>query len=349
MFFQWISCLVIGGVFAASELFAAPLSVSVHAESAILINADTGAILFEKNPHDLHFPASITKIATAIYALKMKGDHLDDVIAAEQESIGSVSPEVKRRSNYTLPSHWIEQDGSHIGIKKGEELSFRDLLYGMMVASGDDAANVIAQYVGGTIPNFMTQLNAYLKEIGCQKTVLHNPHGLHHPLQQTTAFEMAQLTREAMKNPLFRQIVSTVRYTRPKTNKQQPTTLVQTNLLLRNGRYHYPKAIGVKTGYMSHAQHTFVGAAKNGDRTLIVVFLKVKDRGNMFLDSAILFEAAFNQQKVERILLKAGAQKFAFEQSGLQQPVKSYLKDDFTISYYPAEEPKVKCLLFWIH
>lgn len=329
------------------NLAAEPLSISVNAEAAILMNADTGAILFEKNAKALHYPASITKIATAAYALKMKKGHLDTVVTAEQESIASIAPDAKRRSNYTMPAFWVEQGSNHMGIKKGEELTFKDLLYGMMVASANDAANVIAQYVGGTIPNFMTGLNGWLAEIGCKSTTFYNPHGLHYPKHQTTAYDMAVITREALKDPLFRQIVATVRYTRPKTNKQEPTTLVQTNRLLRSGRYHYPKAIGVKTGGTSMALHTFVGAAKQEDRTLIAVVLRTKERNDIFLDTTKMFEAAFNQPKVQRILLKSGPQKFALDVPGAANPVKTLIKENLTIEYYPAEEPKVKCLLQW--
>lgn len=324
------------------------LALSVNAEAAILMNSDTGAILYEKNSRDLHFPASITKIATAAYALQKKGDDLDVKIAAEQEVLGSVSEDIKRRSNYTTPSYILVNGGAHIGIKKAEVLSLRDLLYGMMVASGNDASNVIAHYVGGgSIPQFMRELNIYLKEIGCTSTTFQNPHGLHHPKHQTTAYDMAILTREALKNPQFRQMVSTVRYTRPKTNKQEASTLVQTNLLLRPGKLHYPKAIGVKTGHLALAKNTFVGAAKDGDRTLIAVLLKVQDRKDMFIDATKMFEMAFSQPKIQRVLLKGGPQKFTLQLPGAKQPLTTYLQENVTLDYYPAEEPKVKCLLAW--
>lgn len=328
-------------------LQAEPLNVKVNAEAAIVINADTGRILYEKNAHVLHYPASITKVATAAYALKKKGAELNAKVVAEQDSVASVTADAKKRANYSLPPHWLEQGSSHIGIKKGEEMTLKDLLYGMLVPSGNDASNCIAQYVSGSIPTFMSEMNSYIKELGCKNTQFQNPHGLHHPQHQTTAFDMAMIAKEALKNPTFREIVSTVRYTRPKTNKQESTVLVQSNRLLRSGRYHYPKAIGIKTGQTSLAMNTFIGAAKDKDRTLIVVLLKTKERNDMFTDSVKLFEAAFNQPKVERTLVKAGPQKFELSVKGAAAPVKTYLKDDVKIVYFPAEEPKVKCLLVW--
>lgn len=333
--------------FYSSMLQAEPLPLSVNAEAAILMNADTGAILYEKNAHALYYPASITKIATAIYALQKKGDTLDTKIVAEQDAIGSVTEEVKRRSNYSTPSYVLVSGGSHIGIKKGEVLTLRDLLYGMMVASGNDASNVIALHVGGSIPQFMQELNVYLNQIGCLSTTFQNPHGLHHPKHQTTAYDMAILTKEALKNPQFREIVSTVRYTRPKTNKQEASTLVQSNRLLRSGKSYYPKAIGVKTGHLAIAGNTFVGAAKDGDRTLIAVLLKVEDRKDMFTDAIKMFETAFNQPKIQRTLLKSGPQKFTMQIPGAKQPLTTYLNENVTLEYYPAEEVKVKCMLSW--
>lgn len=323
------------------------LALSIKAEAAILMNADTGVILYEKNIHDLHYPASTLKIATAIYALERAANKMDEMIAADQDCIGTVKEEAIRKSNYTLSPHLLIPDGSHIGIKRGELLSLRDLFYGMMVASGDDAANVIAKYVGGTIPDFMEGMNAYLKQLGCQDTIFFNPHGLHHPKQQTTAYDLANLTREAIKNPLFSEMVATVRYTRPKTNKQESSVLVQTNRLLRNGPYFYSKAIGVKTGYYSLAGHNLVAAAREGDRTLIAVLLKVNERKEMFIDAKKMFEAAFSQPKVQRVLLHKGVQKFDLKLAGAQKPILGNITKDITLEYYPAEEPSIKCLLVW--
>ncbi len=330
-----------------SGVWAEPLTLQVQAESAILINADTGAILYEKNAHALQQPASTTKIATAAYVLHRAGDKLDTVITAQQESLVWISEEAKRRSNFTLPAYWLIPGGTHMGIKRGEELSLRALLYGLMLVSGNDAANVMAQHLDGAIPDFMRGMNEYLKEIGCKQTNFLNPHGVYHPKHQTTAYDMAVLMREALKQPMFRELISTVYYQRPKTNKQEATTLVQSNKLIRKGKYYYPKAIGGKTGYFSIAGHALVVAAKDENRTLIAVVLKNKERNDVFLDTIAMFEAAFNQPKVKRTLLKAGPQKFTRQINGAASPLVTYLKNDVSIEYYPAEEPKLKCLLYW--
>lgn len=330
------------------SLHAQPLVLDVSAESAILINADTGAILYEKKPHLKLYPASITKIATAAYALKLKSEGLEEPIAATQDCIGSVTEEAKQRSGYTLPSHWLVTDCSHIGIKKGEILTLRDLFFGMMVASADDASNIIAERLGnGSIPSFMEGLNAYVQELGCKDTYFNNPHGLHHPKHVTTAYDMALITQEALKNAFFREVVATTRYTRPKTNKQDSTVLVQTNRLLRSGEHYYPRAIGVKTGWMSKSGSTFVAAAKDQDRTLIAVLMNVKERKDIFRDAIRLFDAAFKQVKVENNFIKAGPQRHSLEVEGADKLVKTYTADNVVLSYYPAEALKVKAYLQW--
>lgn len=328
-------------------VLAKPLKISVRAESALLMNADTGAILYEKNSRTLRHPASITKIATALYAFRVASDKMDKKFVADHDAIASISDEARKRSNYTLPAYWLVPDGAHIGIKKGEELALRDLLFGMLVASGNDAANVIAQNIGGTIPNFMNGVNACVKELGCTQTTFYNPHGLFHPKHQTTAYDMALIMREALKIPTFREIIATVRYKRPKTNKQESTTLVQTNRLIKKGKYYYAKALGGKTGRLSVAGNTLVVAAKDQDRTLIAVLLKSEDRGDIFTDAIKMFEAAFNESKVQRVLLKAGPQKFTTDLPGSTSSLTTYLQSDVTIEYYPAEEPQLKCMLYW--
>lgn len=340
------TCLFIP-LFILFALDISALEIDVHADSVILMNADTGAVLYEKNARNEQYPASLTKIATAIYTLNLRGNKLDKMLVAEHEAVASVSDEEMKRSNYTLPAYWLTRGVSHMGIKKGEELSLKDLLYGMMIASAGDASNMIAQYMGGTIPVFMDEMNDYLKEIGCTSTYFKNPHGLHHPDHVSTAYDMAVLTREALKHPTFRDIVQTIRYQRPQTNKQKPTTLIQTNRLLRRGKYYYSKAIGVKTGYTTPARNNVVAAAKDGDRTLIAVLMHCDDREKMFLDAKRLFKEAFKEKPQSRKVFAAGLQKMKLRVKNASGSIQTYLKEDVVFQYYPSEEPHIKCLLKW--
>lgn len=334
-------------IFCATTLVASPLELEVSAEGAILINAKTGAILYEKNSRQQFYPASITKTATAWWALTTNKERLDETIQASQEAVSSVSGEAIRRSNYTMPSWWIELGSSHVGIKKGEELTLRDLMYGMMLRSGNDAANVIAQYVGGSIPNFLEDLNNSMKTLGMHDTHFTNPHGLHNPKHVTTPYDMSLLARAAMQDETFREIVGTIRYTRPKTDKNESTVWVQTNQLMRQGKNHYPKAIGIKTGYHSAAQHNLVAAAEDNGRILIAVFMKAPDRSEMFADAKRLFETAFNQPKVQKTLIEKGPQKFVLTLPGATSNIATRTNEEVKIYYYPAEAPQIKCMLMW--
>lgn len=333
---------------AASAAAIASLPIEIEAEGAILINGSTGAILFEKKSREQFFPASITKISTALYALEVGKDNLSTMIEADGDVIASLSQEAKRQANYTVPAWWLEPGNSHIGIKKGEKLSLNDLIHAMLIASGNDAANMVAKYVGGNIPQFMLELNSFLRSLGLEKTHFYNPHGLHHPDHKTTAYDMALLTKEALNNPDFCTIVASTRCLRPKTNKQEATTLIQTNELIRPGRKHYySKAIGVKTGFTALAQHNLVAAARDKGRTLIAVLLKNKERSKMFSDAKKLFEAAFNQPKIRQKLVEKGVQPFETMVDRGDKPIKTFTSKSLEIEFYPAEEPKLRCFLVW--
>lgn len=330
------------------KCFGSQLQCTVSAESAILINAETGAILFEKNATKSSIPASITKVATVLLVLKEKGDDLDQLIAADQEAIGSITPSAKKRSNYKKPAYWIETGSSHIGIKRGEEMRLKDLLHAILLASANDASNVVAQHVGeGSIPKFMDKLNAYLQELGCKETQFLNPHGLHHPDHKTTAYDMAMIAKEAMKNAFFRETVMKRNYICEETNKQPVRALAQTNLLLKKGPYYYEKAIGVKTGYTSDAGATLVAAAKDENRTLIAVVLGCKDRKETCQDVITLFDAAFEEKKITKRILVKGVQNNLLEVPGGSKSLQTYLVNDVEFSFYPSEEVEIQPIVEW--
>lgn len=350
MGFKYQSFFILMGVIFCPWIiiWAQPLSIEIAGKAGILINAETGKILFEKNAHVQLFPASTTKVATALFALKMLEGNTQAYVTAESESLCSVSEDAKRSARYKIPGYWLEPDGMHIGIKSGERMTFQSLLEGMLIPSGNDAANVIAQALGPGIPRFIESLNIFLKEIGCQNTVYQNPHGLHHPGHVTTAYDLAWMTKEALKNPIFCEIVSKTKYNRPKTNLQAAATFLQTNRLLRPGKYFYSKAVGVKTGYHSKAKKTFIGAAQLEGRTLIVVLLGYADHNAIFEEAIRLFETAFNQPKVEKIFLPAGPQTFALDLPHAKSRLTTYTDKNLSWEYYPAEDPQVKCYLNWL-
>lgn len=330
------------------SLGAARLEFTCRGEAALLINLHTGKQLYAYRSDRQMHPASTTKIATALYFLKLKGDALDQSVRAQHDALASLTVAQKKSMNYAANGAYAQEPGgTHIGLKVGEEMSLRDLLRGMLICSGNDAANVIAQTTAPNISEFIVGMNAYLRQIGCRDTRYYNPHGLHHPQHMTTAEDLATMTREAWKYPVFREIVKQKAFHRPATNKQAPVVLAQGNRLLLPGKYHYPKALGVKTGYHSKSKHTFVGAAQCGERTLVLVLLGYPSRAVLWEDAVQLFEKAFQQPKVRRTYLPKGPLTTAYHWSHASSQLTPLLNVPVTLEYYPAEEPEVRCVVAW--
>ena len=276
-----------------------------RSEVAILINADTGAVLYEKNSKLSCYPASITKVATAVYASYLL-KNWEEMVEVPSEAIGSITYEGKKRSNYKKPAYSIEVGSTHIGLKKGENLLFSNLMGAMITASANDAANVIAYHLGGgDIDSFVSGMNKYLKEeLGCKKTTFRNPHGLFIPDHQTTAKDMAIIARAFLKDNRLKELGSTYSLSIDKTNKQEVRNLISKNKLLSKGSFFYSKAIGIKTGYTSDARHTLVAAAEDKGRCLIAVLMKCEEKEDLFKDAKEIFEAAFSEEKSSQLLFK---------------------------------------------
>lgn len=222
-----------------------------------------------------------------------------------------------------------------------------DLLHGILICSANDASNTVAIGLSGTVPKFMDQLNGFLQSIGCKQTTFNNPHGLHHPEHMTTANDLALMTTEALRYPEFREIVCKPRYTCPETNLEYERTLLQTNLMLRNGSYNYPKAIGVKTGGTQAAGKNLVAAAEEGDRLLIGVVLGCTSRADVYKDMIKMFETAFNEPKMRRMLLPIDDQSLSQKVKGARGKLKTYLPEGVSYDFYPAEEEAVKLEMAW--
>ncbi len=318
------------------------LQVDVSASSAILMNAKTGAILYEKNAHSRAYPASITKIATALYTLDEKQPKLDKLVTISHDAV-RLKPE---KGKEKVPSHWNEIGGSSMNLVKGETISFEALLYGMMRISGNDAANAIAENLSPSIPDFINELNQYLAKIGCRNTNFCNPHGLHHQDHYTCAYDMCLITQKALQNPKFRHIISNDFYQKMATNKQAKCEIQQKNALVRNGKYFYPHALGVKTGYHSNAKYTLVGAAERNGRELIAVVLGCETRDDRYKDAIKLFNAAFSEPEETRIYFKQG-HTFNHQLNGAKIALIGVLQSEISMTYFPSEEPACKAFVHW--
>lgn len=226
--------------------------LKVYSEAAILMDMKTGRILYDKNIHEKLYPASTTKIMTAIVALENGG--LNSIVTAGKDA-AAVEP-------------------SKIGLKAGEKIKLKYLLYALMVDSANDAAVAIADYVGGSVKGFAKLMNRKAQMLGCKDTHFANPNGLPDRSHYTSAYDLAIMTKYAMKNPVFKKLVSTVNYKIPATNKSNARSLTNHNKMLLHSPYYYPGCIGVKTGYTVASRHTLVSAAVRGNKRYIAVILK---------------------------------------------------------------------------
>ncbi len=261
-------------------------NLNIESPSAILIDNDTGKILYEKAAYEKREPASTTKIMTAL--LTLEHCKLDDVATVTSEAI-TVVP-----SGYSSDL-----------LKMGEELTIEDLLYALLVHSSNEAANVLAIHIAGSVESFATMMNTKANELGCKNTHFVNPNGVHDEDHYTTAYDLAIIAREAMKDENFRQFVCTVAYTLPNSNKysRRDRTLVTTNdLINKDSDYYYENAIGIKTGFTTPAQNCLVSAATKDDKTLIAVVLKADTDSQRYEDTITLFNYGFDNFSKKEIV-----------------------------------------------
>jgi serine-type D-Ala-D-Ala carboxypeptidase (penicillin-binding protein 5/6) len=254
---------------------------SINAQAAVLIDINSGKVLYEKNANQKYGPASTTKVMTALITLeKAKLD--------EKVIVGPKPP---------------YEDGSKIYVIEGEELTVEQLLYATLLESANDAALVLAEYIGGSKEGFAQMMNDRAKELGCTDTNFVNPNGLWDDNHYTTANDLALISKEAMKNEKFRDIVSTKSYKIPPTNKQPQLRYINNhNKLLVTTRYGYQGADGVKTGYTIKSKHTYVGSATRGDMHLVAAFLN--SNKSLYDDTKILFDYGFNNFSSQKVLSK---------------------------------------------
>lgn len=326
-------------VLLSGPLCGEPLQVEVSAQAAILMNAETGAVLYAKEAETVAFPASITKIATAAFFLEEKRMDLQSLTTISAEA-------VRLKGGKKSPPYAFGGDGSSMGLLRGEQLSLEALLHGLLLVSGNDAANAIAEAASGSIPRFMEELNAYLERLGCKNTHFVNPHGYHHPEHQTTALDMALVARRALQIPALCEVVKKTKYLKPKTNRQPASELKQTNSLVKKGKYFYSKALGMKTGYHSAAQNTLIAAASDQGRLLVAVLLGAPTSGQRFEDAKRLFEAAFQEVKIERLLISKTTDYTRLLVGG-KIPLQASLEADLKIAYYPSEEKALRAFVHW--
>ncbi len=263
----------------------------LYSASALLVDGDTGEVLFAKNATQRMYPASTTKIMTLLLGLESGIDLKEKIIIPDEAAD-------------------IPEGSSVVPVKPGEAMTFEDLLYGFMMRSGNDGANAVAVLTSGSVEAFVDRMNQRAKEMGCTDTHFVNAHGYHDENHYTTAMDLARISLEAMKNPDFRKIVGTDTYTMAVTQNREALVISTRNDLLRSkSKYYYPDARGIKTGHHTQAGQCLVGAAERDGKLLISVALNSNnnDETLKWYDTARLFEYGYTcyQQTDLSALLKA--------------------------------------------
>ena len=282
---------MLSGVFSGGQAYAkgkwpkGPSAKNISAESAIVMDINTGTILYKKNIHDKHYPASITKIMTTLLCLE--NSSLTDTVKFSTKAVTS-----------------IEYGSSHIGVVADEKLKMEDCLYGIMLMSANEVCNGVAEHVAGSIEGFVDMMNARAKELGCKNTHFANPNGLYLDDHYTSAYDMALISCEAMKNSVFRKITGTKTYTIPKTNLKEERYLYHKHGMLypiKWPKYGYEYCIGGKTGYTDIARWTLVTFAKKDDLELVCVVMKTAgpppSEPNEYTDTTALLNYAIDNYK----------------------------------------------------
>lgn len=276
---------------------------AISAHSAIVLDATTGRVLYEKNADEPGLIASTTKIMTAL-------------VVCEQCNV---------LDRMAIPKEAVGIEGSSMYLREGEILTVQELLYGLMLSSGNDAAVALAIYCGGTVSGFVEQMNDKAKVLGLSQTHFENPNGLDSPGHYSTARDLATLAAYAMKNPVFHKTVSA------KTVSVGQRYLRNHNKLL----WQLSGADGVKTGYTKAAGRTLVSSAVRDGRRLVAVTLRDPDD---WRDHAVLLEEGFSRYSVKR-LVTAGEQVGTVDIVGGDRGMVTLVADEhFECALAPQEQ-----------
>lgn len=294
----------------------------ISAQNAIMIEANSGEVLYEKNAEGKAYPASITKIMTALLAIE--NGTLDKKVKVSENASGV--------------------EGSSIYLEPGEKISLRDLVYGLMLRSGNDAAIAISEEIGGSTSNFVIMMNKRARELGAFNTHFTNPNGLHDPDHYTTAKDMALIAMAAMKNADFKEVAATKSWVTERGEGKYNYFYNKNKVV-----YQYTGGTGIKIGYTKAAGRTLVASSQRNGMELICVVMNAPD---WFQDTYKLMDYAYSQYETAKITtgqrpikavkIRGGNKSFAQIGSGedILCPVKKGTDSKISIVYVLPDQPK---------
>lgn len=269
------------GIFSLFHAEPADAKMKLSADSAVVMDVESGTILYEKNMDKREYPASITKVMTALLAIE--NSSMDETVTYSKSAVLN-----------------LESGASNMELVPGEKLSMEDSLYGILLQSANEACNGVAEHIAGSVENYVAMMNKRAKELGCTGTHFANPNGLWMKNHYTTSHDMALIAREAFKNPSFAKITGTKRYSIKKTNKRKTgRLLINHHGMLVAGHYPqylYEYCVGGKTGFTLKCRYTLVTYAKKNNMTLVSVVMRADapwDKDNEYTDTLKLLNYGF--------------------------------------------------------
>jgi len=256
----------------------------INAQGCVLIDASTGEVLYGKNDDKTFEPASTTKVMTAL--LTLEKCNLDDEVTVQED--------------------FTKIDGTAIGLLKGDVLTVHDLLLGLLLESGNDCANALADHISGNINDFSKLMNIKAKELGALHTTFKNPSGLPDPEHTTTAHDLALFLREAVNNKDYMDISTTPSATIALKNNPAKTIILNNKnyMINKNSKYYYPFAICGKNGYTTKSNQTYVAAADKDGHVLVASFLNALDKDQNFKDMQNVFNYGFDNYSLVHLYKK---------------------------------------------
>lgn len=274
-----------------------PAGPAISAESAILMDVDTGSILYAKNIHERSYPASTTKLLTCLIA--MEQGNLDDMVTFSDTAV------------FSVPT-----DGSNIGMDVGESITLEQCLYGILVGSANEVANAVGEYVSGSLDEFIQLMNERASQLGCTDSHFMNTNGLHDDNHYTSAYDLALISSAFFQDDMLCKIGNTGRYEFKATATQPDDFILKNKHRLITGEDPYDGILGGKTGYTDQARQTLVTCAEqNGMRLVCVVFKE--ESPSQFTDTMELFDYGFHNFQLMNIA--ENEDKYQIEPSGFLQ------------------------------
>lgn len=305
----------------SSFAIASPPHIDISSESCVLIDFDTGEVLFEKNSHKQMYPASTTKIMTAI--LTLENTNLTDKVI------------IDKQTPFT--------DGSRMYVKEGEEFTVDQLLHALLIESANDSAVALAKHIAGSTEEFAKLMNKRAKELGALNTNFTNPHGLPDEKHVTTAYDLSMIAKYGMTLPKFKEIVKTIKYQIPATEKTPEIRYFRNRNRLLHGigpsnqiKYKgkwidikYDIVDGIKTGYTTKAEQCLVSTAFKDNRRVISVVLKT-NRPNQYLDSRKLIDYGFDNFKKINVINSGTKLKTIEIENGIEKTLDLLTQDSIS-------------------